>query len=135
MPTPRITRPLDTRSSVITSSATRTGWWSGSRMTEVPTRSVLVRAATAVATMSGDADQPVGSQQRRDLLARATGEEGQVVADRRVGRDLLLDHVGHGRFIPHLTIIRAGRMVRPQRSVTHGRRRAPPAASELSADD
>ena len=29
-------------------------------------------------------------------------------------RDLLLDGVGHGRFIPLLTILRAGPMVRPQ---------------------
>src|SRR6266852_2725509 len=53
MPTPRTTRPLETRSSVIASSATRTGWCSGNRMTEVPTRRRCVRAATAVATMSG----------------------------------------------------------------------------------
>ena len=53
-----MTRPLETRSRVITSSATCTGWWSGSRITEVPTRRRVVRAATAVATISGEGRNP-----------------------------------------------------------------------------
>ena len=52
-PTPSDTRPFDSWSMVATCSATRTGLCTGSWKMPVPTRSVLVRTATAVRKVSG----------------------------------------------------------------------------------
>ncbi len=52
--TPRANRPPERRSTTAASSATRNGWCIGKSNTFVPIVMVLVRAAMAAATMSGE---------------------------------------------------------------------------------
>ena len=67
---------------------------------------------------------PAGEHEVEDTvpggaLGRRADAVAEIVVEARgapvpVRRNLLLDHVGHGHFIPDLTILRAGPMVRPQ---------------------
>ena len=52
-PTPKSSRPPDSRSAVAACSAQLSGWWSGSSVTAVPMRIRRVRWAITGTTMSG----------------------------------------------------------------------------------
>src|SRR6516162_7065763 len=71
-----MTRPLAMLSSTATSSATRTGRWSGSRSIAVPIFILLVRAAIADAASSTDGHSPSSLKM---VLDEPRGVEAQVL--------------------------------------------------------
>src|SRR5829696_399644 len=68
-PTPSMTRPPESWSSIAYSSATSSGWWNGSTLTATPSPMRDVRAAAAASRTLGD-EEPVVSEPvgERDLV-------------------------------------------------------------------